>query len=453
MYISAILEQKGETRLFLLPKADDVDQTKYILVEEEDDDNKPLLELLLDQNKFTICEKDASVLEEDGALYDKLSILAIKVIEAVQQGRDLTEKGTLIGENPYDPDKIRVETKNFSLRQIYDMISDGDVNLSPDFQRNLVWDSFRKSRLIESILLRIPLPLFYFSQDDNGVLSVVDGLQRLTAIKEFMDNKLTLKSLEYLHMCDGKKYSGEQKIDDKYIRWFNMTQIIVNIVDPQSPHKVKYDIFRRINTGGKPLNAQELRNCLSSDHLRNTLKQMSTSESFIKATGNSISDLRMDAQEFALRFIYFKVLYDNNNLDSYTGSIDSELDELVETVNKYDITELQKYVTLYETAMSNAYYLFGKHAFRKVNEKSDESTNRSQINKALFVSWSVLLSDLDMSQIQQFDEHYLVKILGETIDKDGTLYYFLSYGTNGKRNILYSFKKANEIIRSYLCIS
>lgn len=153
----------------------------------------------------------------------------------------------------------------------------GDLNLHPDFQRNLVWDNFRKSRLIESILLRIPLPMFYFSQDDDGVLSVVDGLQRLSAIYEFMENKLVLKDLEYLDNCNNKTYNKEEnRIDDKYVRWFNMTQIVVNVIDPQSPPKVKYDIFRRINTGGRPLNAQELRNCLAGNGLRDTLKKWLT---------------------------------------------------------------------------------------------------------------------------------------------------------------------------------
>lgn len=95
---------------------------------------------------------------------NKLDDLALRVIEANQHGVDLSDvtlskKGL---EKPYNPDQIRVESKTFSIRLIYDMINSGDLDLSPDFQRNVVWDGFRKSRLIESILLRIPLPMFYF---------------------------------------------------------------------------------------------------------------------------------------------------------------------------------------------------------------------------------------------------------------------------------------------------
>jgi uncharacterized protein with ParB-like and HNH nuclease domain len=80
-----------------------------------------------------------------------------------------------------------------------------DIDLTPDFQRNLVWDDLRKSRLIESILLRIPLPIFYFAQDEDGRISVVDGLQRLSTIRDFMNNNFRLNNLEYLQeKCWGK---------------------------------------------------------------------------------------------------------------------------------------------------------------------------------------------------------------------------------------------------------
>ena len=181
-----------------------------------------------------------------------------------EYGTEDSEIDDVLEDNPYDPDKIRVDTKPFSLRQIFDMIESGDIDLTPDFQRNLVWDHARKSQLIESILLRIPLPIFYFAQDEEGKIIVVDGLQRLNTIREFMKNQLKLKNLEYLEeKCGGKYYSKDEKdsgkipIDAKYYRWFNMTQIIVNVIDPSSPFKLKYDIFRRINTGGQPLNSRK----------------------------------------------------------------------------------------------------------------------------------------------------------------------------------------------------
>lgn len=110
--------------------------------------------------------------------------------------------------NPYNPKLIRVDTKTFSIGQMNDLIKRGDVDLSPDFQRGFVWnDITRKSRLIESLLLRIPIPVFYFAQDEEGLFQVVDGVQRLTVIKSFMNNEFKLKNLEYLSECNGKYYN------------------------------------------------------------------------------------------------------------------------------------------------------------------------------------------------------------------------------------------------------
>jgi hypothetical protein len=375
--------------------------------------------------------------------------------------------------NPYNPDAIRVDTKQFSLRQIYDMIKAGDIDLTPDFQRHLVWDHQRKSRLIESILLRIPLPMFYFSQDEEGKITVVDGLQRLNAIREFMDNELKLRKLEYLEeKCGGRyydpeKYRLEKKIikdkgignnetkfiDSKYFRWFNMTQITVNVIDPSSPFKLKYDIFRRINTGGQPLNSQEIRNCLSNNNLRQALKEMASLESFKEATGHSIKDVRMEAQELALRFILFLRKYKaDKTLNNYSGNIEFELNLLTEEFYKNKKTNLSTFVNSFDNAMKNASLLFGRYAFRKCKiEHIHPKANRQLINKALFVSWSVLLSQLAHDEIKEsVEKEKLVMPLAKRITNDQELFLFLTYSTNSKVNIQASFKAANEIIKTNL---
>lgn len=458
MQITLNLKGYSETKLSVLPldkKDSDNTAKEFVLVYCEKDIANPFMTLRLNSDNIfeIINQREIDETQED--LIDKLRELAINVAQALQMGIDLSavslERKPL--EKPYNPDQIRVEPRTFSIRLIYDMIKEGDLDLSPDFQRNIVWDSFRKSRLIESILLRIPLPMFYFSQDEEGKLFVVDGLQRLTAIKEFMDNKLVLHDLEYLsESCEGKTYNLENnRIEDKYYRWFNMTQLYVNVIDSQSPSKVKYDIFRRLNTGGRPLNAQELRNCLAKERVRKALRTMAKLLSFKNATGDSISDVRMDAQEMALRFIYFRFQYNKNAVKTYSGNMDSELDEFVDLLNKMGDFEFDKYISEFDEAMKVAYYLFGRHAFRKVYVNTQLGSSKSVVNKALFVSWSVVLADYTLDEVKNsVDKYAMLPKLGKKISSDEDYFRALSYGTNGKWNITKAFDVAGELVKENL---
>ena len=153
---------------------------------------------------------------------------------------------------PWNPNDIRITTKNFTIREIYTQIQDKEPNqekeldLAPDFQRSFVWKTKQQIRLIESILLGIPLPAFYFNQDKDGAQQVIDGVQRLTTIKRFMSDQLELKEehLEYLGPLKDSKFST---LDTATKRRFSNTQIVAHVIEPQTPDDVKYDIFNRLN--------------------------------------------------------------------------------------------------------------------------------------------------------------------------------------------------------------
>lgn len=462
MEISFRVKDVGEVKLFLQPMEDranngDECPHKFMLVRSQEDYDNPYLVFTIDNNGGFIIDTIREIDEEDSFLKDKLADFSIKVIEALRQGKDLSAINipeTTTQMRPYDPEMIRVEPSIISLREANIMMDSGEIDLSPDFQRNIVWDNVRKSRLIESVLLRIPLPVFYFSANREGILSVVDGLQRLTAIREFMQNRLPLQGLEYLNDCEGCTYNkGKKILDDRLLRRFNLTQITLNIIDYQSPTKVKYDIFRRLNTGGRPLNSQELRNCLASNALRDALRKMANSVEFKTTTTNSISDVRMDSQEYALRFIRFRMLNiaPGMRIEDYIDNMDDELDYCVELLNILDGFDYNDYIAAYDRAMINARYLFGRHAFRKVYNDTEISSYRSVINKTLFLSWSVLLADIPTEMItQKVQRESWIKYLGEAISSDVHFYNMLSYGTNGWKNIMYAFEKAREIIKEHL---
>ncbi|MFA5649845.1 MAG: DUF262 domain-containing protein [Proteiniphilum sp.] len=441
----------GETIVLNIQKEEST-PNEYNLI---DSDNTVWMQLLLSDRSLVIKSKSDLIIDDKGAIDSKLDALWNEIVEVEKSGTDGFSENSDIELNPYDPDKIKVRTDKIPITLLSTMIDNGDIDLNPDFQRNLVWNNFQKSRLIESILLRIPLPMFYFAEDFEGKLSVVDGLQRISTIKEFMDNKLLLRDLQYLNeSCNGRYFKDEGKkkgLDTKYSRWFNLTTISANIIDPTSPYKVKYDIFRRINTGGRPLNNQEIRNCLTGQGLRDILKEMVSLEEFRSATDNSIKSTRMDDQEIVLRFLVFYKMYEKNgNIDSYNGYMDATLDEFTENNIKTAKQELKEYVTLFSNAMQNAEYLIGRrHAFRKILLKDIQPDSYKQlINKALFVCASILLTQYNIERVRELNEEQsLMQPIAEKIENDNELWSYLSFGTNGRANLTYTFRVLNELFK------
>ncbi len=159
-------------------------------------------------------------------------------------------------DRPWKPESIRVATKTFSLRNMLDAIDEGSLDLAPDFQRLQVWKPVQKARLIESVLLQIPLPAFYFAEDRDGTLRVVDGVQRLTTIHDFVrggsggSGGFSLEGLAYIDDVTGKHF---EELPALWQRRLHNTQIVANVIDPSTPRPVMLDIFKRINTGGTPL--------------------------------------------------------------------------------------------------------------------------------------------------------------------------------------------------------
>ena len=423
-----------------------------------DENREVWIELRFSNNNLQVLSKSVNIIDDDDIIDAKLEELSLKIIETEKSGTDSYSEGDSLEQNPYDPEKIKVRSDKIPVTLISQMIDDKDIDLNPDFQRNLVWDHVHKSRLIESILLRIPLPMFYFAEDEDGKLTVVDGLQRISTIKEFMDNKFPLNNLQYLQKTCGDRYyesNGNKKgIDAKFFRWFNLTTLSANIIDPTSPFKVKYDIFRRINTGGKPLNNQEIRNCLTGDALRDALKKMTALKEFKSATDNSIKSKRMEDREIVLRFLLFYNMYEQNrDISPYNGYMDSSLDEFTENKIKNKNNDYDKYIAKFSNAMKNAEYLIGrKYAFRKISPKDiSPNAHKQLINKALFVCTSILLADYDNEKIKKLNEqNSLLNPLANKIKEDSVLFYYLSWGTNGKANLTYTFKIFKELFNELL---
>jgi hypothetical protein len=343
----------------------------------------------------------------------------------------------------YDPEKINIFTKEPTIEQLLRRIDEEALDLAPDFQRHAnIWKDDAKSRLIESILIRIPLPAFYIDATDEDKWLVVDGLQRLSALKQFMSDKtLRLCGLEYLTNFDGKTYD---EIERRYQRRIQETQVTVYLIEKGTPPEVKYNIFKRINTGGLPMTPQELRHALNPGKATKFLAQLATSNEFEQVTNLSkLRKMRMDDREFILGFLAFTLTSYKNDQSEKRNLF---LSKALSKVNNMHELELEVIENDFKKAMVAAWEIFGINAFRKISE---HQTKKFPINKALFEVWSAnlsLLSDDQIEILKQRKEN-LIEKFKNYVDSDRDFSISISQAAE---KIEYRFMIIEQIIQEVL---
>jgi Protein of unknown function DUF262 len=345
---------------------------------------------------------------------------------------------------PFDPAKIRVETRSMSLDLLLQRIEYKELDLAPDFQRQGgLWKPKAKSRLIESLLIRIPLPAFYMDATDDDRWSVIDGLQRLSALKLFIiDKTMRLEGLEFLSQLEGKNYD---EIPRHFQRRILEAQVTVYLIEKGTPPEVKFNIFRRINTGGLPLTPQEIRHALYQGKATDLLKELSQLPEFLEATTKSVPSQRMADREFVLRFLAF-MLTPPENYKSH--EFDSFLSEAMQKLNTLPDSSIDVLREKFKISMSTSSKLFGKNAFRKTY---CGHTIRLPLNKALFEAWSVNLAQLsDDERIDlESNKHKVTSSFIDLIE----FYNFssaITQGTGDPGRVKVRFKSIRLLIEYYL---
>lgn len=310
-------------------------------------------------------------------------------------------------EVPFDPTKIDIIAKPMTISSLEDRLDNAELDLTPDFQRQAnVWDVKRKARLIESILLKIPLPSFYFSEDLDGGYAVVDGLQRLCAVFHFKNptllnsstganlGPLRLKGLQYLKELEGKTF---QELDRKFQRRISELEITANVIRANTPSAVKFNVFARLNQGGMPLNAQEIRNAIFPGEWRNELRHLAESQKFVMASDGKVRTTRQQDMELVLRYI---ALWQLGAPYRRPGgqTLDEFLNATVEQVLLHWNAEKWKEAgDAFHQAIDATCQVRGKHAFRK----SVGTQQRKPINRGLFESELIVFGALDSDALSR----------------------------------------------------
>jgi hypothetical protein len=350
------------------------------------------------------------------------------------------------GWGDYPLDAVFVRTEQRTVGEVVSRIEKNRYILDPDFQREFVWPNQKQSKLIESCVMRIPLPVFYVAEAPDGRIIVVDGLQRLTTFARFLGNDLRLTGLvsgqhKGSHELEGRTFDKlplnlQERVSD--------TQLTMYILDAKAPERARLDIFERVNSGAQ-LTRQQMRNALYNGPATQWLKQAAEGELFQIATAGSLDSKAMRDREAINRFCAFSLL----SWESYTtGDMDSFLALGLKRLAELSVEERANLRREFDAAMSLSARLFGQHAFRKSLASEYSNAPRSVINISLFEVSAVILSRFASVFDSVSDD--TVRLIIEILVRDDDFARSITYSTNSTQAVRKRFSMLEGALESFL---
>lgn len=353
----------------------------------------------------------------------------VEDVEGLDRDEDIS-----LGDYPIDTLLIRNETR--TVHDVLRRIEKGSFIMDPDFQRDFIWPEDKQCKLIESVIMRIPLPVFYLAENKKGQMIVVDGLQRLSTFQRFVNNELKLK-LPHQSELHNKYFKD---LSPKLQNRVEDCNLVLYVIDAKVPTQALLDIFERVN-GGVPLTRQQMRNCLFSGNATRFLKEEAKTQVFLKATGKSLNKKTMRDRELINRFCAFLLL----GTSHFRGDMDDFLAQALEKMNNISICELEALSDKFRASMRNNYLVYQKHAFRK---HSSPHNSRSVINASLWDVMSTGLCQYSESLIEAKKEQLqqaTFKLFKNQVFNDA-----ISLGTNQVSRVHDRFRLANEMLKEVL---
>lgn len=338
-------------------------------------------------------------------------------------------------------------------RKVRDLLSDyngKDLDPRPSFQRGYVWDKSRASKLIESILLNVPLPLIYTAEEDDDTEVVIDGQQRLMSVFCYIQGKFPkddsvfkLSGLKLLSELNGKTFS---QLDEKERKGIERYIFQIIRISKESHADVKFEIFERLNSGSVTLNAQELRNCVYRGKFNEILREFAEDETFRKILGSSTASGRMQDAELVLRFLAF---YERTYLN-YQPGMKSFLNNFMEDYRDLSNEKAEKFRNEFKHAVQLSYSVFGENSFRKFSSGDKRNPNggwERAINRPLF--------DLTMWGFTRFDKNLIManadqirESLVDLLVSDSTFLDWITSATGDKTKTQYRFELWHDTLKN-----
>lgn len=279
--------------------------------------------------------------------------------------------------SPYDP----------PVKTLVAEMADGELIARPSFQRNASWDRKRKSKFVESILLNIPIPNLFFAEDDDGSKVVVDGQQRLLALRDYIAGDYGLLGLEVLHQLNGMKY---ESLTERQQRIISNRTLRCLVISARSDSEIRFEVFERLNTGGVPLNAQEVRHCVYRGDLNDLLHELAEEPRWLALINADTVDSRMRDCELILRFFAIKA-----TLPEYAPPLKKLLNEFMKVNRKLSESRKGELRDTFLSAVDAVSTCFGDNPFRRSLDEKGVTTWERSLNRAVFDTQMILLEDID----------------------------------------------------------
>jgi hypothetical protein len=303
-------------------------------------------------------------------------------------------------ETPLQDRRLVTQPYDIVINSLLDQITDGTLHLRPlsdrpSFQRRYVWPPRLASRLIESILLNVPIPPCYLSQNERYELDVIDGQQRIFTIYRFVNNQFRLSTLEVLKDHNGSRFFElPEQLQRKLWTYTLRCVIITNDSHPE----IRFDVFERLNTNTIPLNAQELRNSVYRGPLIDLLVTLAEYEPWLHILNRKQPDKRMRDDELILRFFAFEIL----GLNSYRTPQKHWLNDAAKGGQRYTHNRIAQLETLWKSTIDKCLTIFEPgECFRRLPVKGRSTV----VNRALM--------DLTMNSLAHVPESVIPNVAEE----------------------------------------
>ena len=291
----------------------------------------------------------------------------------------------------FPPPERRISTQPYdlSVQTLVEQWNEETLEI-PEIQREYIWDNGRASRLIESLILNIPIPPVYFSETKDAKFEVIDGHQRVRSVARYIGNEFALSGLRVLDEFRGVRYFQLPAREQRFLKSRSLRAVVISHESHQS---MKFEVFERLNTGGISLNAQELRNSIYRGTFNRELKSLAKNSNFRQCIGTSAPRRRMVDEELILRFFALREF-----LPEYRPPLKRKLNDYMDENKNPDGLWLQERRGVFEETMKEVAEVLGSQSFRLIDHVGNPLRDKNNrplprgVNRALFDAQSIAFS-------------------------------------------------------------